>query len=192
MTLSEFLAHPFLLLIVGAIISSILVPTFSKKWQDRKKKLEIKIDLMTKISEVVASWEIDTRALVRLEHPPTERNPEWRVKGSSITAILFAYFPSEPIYEKWKVYFNIIDQYWWFSNTVFHGEMKEEYKKDIDMFQNFLGEKSNEIDWDIFFKIKNIEDASKSGKEWSNAIDLLSKKQFDIVSSILVAKIKVF
>lgn len=192
MALSEFLSHPFVLLIAGAIISSILVPLFSKRWQDRKKKLEIKIELITKISEVVASWELDTRALVNLKKPPIERNPNWRVKGSSITAILFAYFPTQPIYEKWKVYFNILDQYWWFSYTVFHGQIKDEQKGDLTMFQNFLGEEAKNFDWDIFFNVKNITDAGKTGVVWSNLIDLLIKKQYEIVSSILNSKILVF
>lgn len=192
MTLPEFLAHPFVLLIVGIVISSILVPVFSKRWQDRKKKLEIKIELITKISEVTASWELDTRAMVNLKERPLERNPNWRVKGSSITAILYAYFPTEQIYQKWKVYFNIIDQFWWFSNMVFHGEMKDEYKKNVDMFQNFLGDEFKKSDWDIFFNIQNETDAGKSGIVWSNLIDLLTKKQYDVVSSILDSKIKVF
>lgn len=192
MSISEFLAHPFLLLVVGAIISSILVPIFSKRWQNRQKKLEIKIDLITKISEVVASWELDTRALINRKDPPIERNPNWRVKGASITAILYAYFPTQPIYEKWKIYFNIIDQYWWFSYIVFHDEMKDEYKENLDMFQNFLGDEAKNFNFEIFFNIKNAKDAGKSAEVWSQLADNFAKKQYDVVGSIIDSKIKVF
>jgi hypothetical protein len=40
-TLEEVLVHPLFLLLIGAGVSSLLIPWFTNKWQDHRKKLEI-------------------------------------------------------------------------------------------------------------------------------------------------------
>ncbi len=50
-TAYEILQHPLLLLIVGASITSIVVPWRARLWTDHKKKVEIKSDLINMIVE---------------------------------------------------------------------------------------------------------------------------------------------
>jgi hypothetical protein len=40
--ITEALSHPMLLLIVGAIISSLIIPYFTRQWQDHQHELELK------------------------------------------------------------------------------------------------------------------------------------------------------
>jgi hypothetical protein len=50
----RLLSNPFLLLIVGAIVSSLVIPSITSKWQDNhQKELEIKTDLVGRISQAV-------------------------------------------------------------------------------------------------------------------------------------------
>jgi len=51
--IGDIATHPLVILIVGAMISSLLIPRITKRWQDHQKELEIKINLITKISEVI-------------------------------------------------------------------------------------------------------------------------------------------
>jgi hypothetical protein len=53
MTTGEILSHPLFLLIIGAIISGLLIPILTRKWQKDRTDLEIKIDLVSRISETV-------------------------------------------------------------------------------------------------------------------------------------------
>jgi hypothetical protein len=47
----EILAHPLVLLIVGAWLSGLLIPHFTQGWQDREKALEIRTGLVSAMSE---------------------------------------------------------------------------------------------------------------------------------------------
>jgi len=54
-TLYDWLAHPLLLLIIGALISALIVPWLTQRWQNHQKKLELKSDLVSQISESVVN-----------------------------------------------------------------------------------------------------------------------------------------
>src|SRR5262245_57180663 len=54
----EALQHPLLLLLVGALISSWIIPSFTRQWQDHQKELELKSDLVGKIGDAVANMVI--------------------------------------------------------------------------------------------------------------------------------------
>ena len=49
----KWFSHLLVLLIVGAIISSILIPWFTRGWQNYQQELEIKKELVGDISEAV-------------------------------------------------------------------------------------------------------------------------------------------
>jgi len=54
-TVEEIFGHPLTLLLVGAGVTSVVIPWVTNKWQDHKKKLEIKVELASKMSEVVSN-----------------------------------------------------------------------------------------------------------------------------------------
>src|SRR5215216_2465278 len=53
-TFEESFLYPLVLLLIGAGLTSLLIPWFTKRWEDRKKELEIKVDIASKIAEVMA------------------------------------------------------------------------------------------------------------------------------------------
>ena len=59
--ISQILSHPFSLLIVGAIISSLIIPYYTKSWQDYQKELEIKSDIASDISKTMTDYVINGR-----------------------------------------------------------------------------------------------------------------------------------
>jgi hypothetical protein len=46
--INKSLSHPLLLLIIGAVISSILIPQLTNIWQVNEKELDIKFELAEK------------------------------------------------------------------------------------------------------------------------------------------------
>jgi hypothetical protein len=48
--IKEWLAHPLMLLVVGAIISTILIPQLTSSWQINEKELDLKLRLIDQIN----------------------------------------------------------------------------------------------------------------------------------------------
>jgi hypothetical protein len=49
--MSDFLNHPFVLLLTGALLSGLLIPSFTRRWQNHQKILELKTELVSEVSE---------------------------------------------------------------------------------------------------------------------------------------------
>lgn len=60
--------HPLLILLIGAALSSILVPWQTRRWQDRRRKEEVKTALVAEVADCVMSL------LVRIEGVRAIRN----------------------------------------------------------------------------------------------------------------------
>lgn len=64
------LQHPLLLLVVGALISSYIIPLYTKAWQDHQKELELKTDLVSEISDATASILTKTQVKKAVSNAP--------------------------------------------------------------------------------------------------------------------------
>ena len=53
--ISVALEHPLVLLVIGALISGVLVAWLSNRWQNHRKELEVKVDIVSKMLEVYGS-----------------------------------------------------------------------------------------------------------------------------------------
>jgi hypothetical protein len=51
--LKSALSNPMVLLIVGAIISSFIIPYYTRQWQDHQKELELKTNLSDEINKAI-------------------------------------------------------------------------------------------------------------------------------------------
>ena len=49
----ELLKHPLIVLLVGALISGLLIPAFTRRWQNYQKALEIKTQLVSDLSKSI-------------------------------------------------------------------------------------------------------------------------------------------
>jgi hypothetical protein len=49
----ELLRHPLTVLLVGALISGLLIPAFTRRWQNHQKALEIKTELVSELSKSI-------------------------------------------------------------------------------------------------------------------------------------------
>ena len=53
---SEWLAHPLVLLVVGALTSSVLVPFITSRWQNHQKELELKTALVERVNQSTTAF----------------------------------------------------------------------------------------------------------------------------------------
>jgi hypothetical protein len=49
----DVISHPLSLLLIGGLLSGLLFPYFTNRWQNHQKELDIKIDLVGRISESI-------------------------------------------------------------------------------------------------------------------------------------------
>ena len=101
-----FFRHPLVLLTLGAVISSLLIPWFTRKWQDHQKALELKSALASQIAEsatstIVRSWSVHEAGRHRYSDAERRAWRAWQIQSAAIEARLRAYFPSTRLADEW-------------------------------------------------------------------------------------------
>lgn len=119
-TFEESFLYPLILLLVGPVITSLLIPWFTKKWEDRKKKLEIKVDIVSKMSESMGSQmgeSIYSRKRIKDtltdadEKALNEKLTKFASDAIIISIKLESYFSGTGIRERLNVYSVILNEY---------------------------------------------------------------------------------
>jgi hypothetical protein len=128
-SIREFFSSQLGLFILGAVITSLLIPWFFQVWQDYQKELEIKSDLAGRISESFTRMIMSTQSFYMdgprtttweqrdemLEELNSEYN-EWEITSSVIESQLRAYFPHTNLPSDWGGMMNPLAST--FSNNV--------------------------------------------------------------------------
>jgi hypothetical protein len=116
-SISGFFA-PLVLLVVGAVLTGLLVPYITRRWQDHQKELELKADLLARLSEAVTrvithAWFRELGGKEELSEADREefdwRYGEWEVETRVIQAQFEAYFARSPdIARHWATYCDLL------------------------------------------------------------------------------------
>ena len=111
MSFEESFLYPLGLLAIGSVITMFLVPRFSDRYSKKRHELEIKKDLIVKITELDAEWHI---VLADMVYPVEDNTENARIlaklegeldkKTSVIQSLLNLYFSSESLQSKWEIY----------------------------------------------------------------------------------------
>jgi hypothetical protein len=109
------LSHPLLLLIVGAIITSLIIPNFTRQWQDHQKELELKTNLVSEISDAVASLLAKTQITKVIVSTPYKELHDayeiWESASAVIESKLEAYFSDSSLPQLWSNYSAILGDF---------------------------------------------------------------------------------
>lgn len=123
----RLLTHPLVILLIGALLSGLLIPSISRRWQDRQKELELKTGLVTEIIELITEILMFRQyfhaAVIRYQQIRHDKDKElvarhkqdaviqgekldnahikWEVKSAVIEAKLGVYFPETGIANRW-------------------------------------------------------------------------------------------
>ena len=111
MSFEESFLYPLGLLAIGSLISMFLVPRFSDRYSKKRHQLEIKKDLIVKITELDAEWHIVLDDMAYPLEDETENakiitklTGELEKKESVITSLMNLYFDNDVLHSKWGVY----------------------------------------------------------------------------------------
>jgi hypothetical protein len=106
------------LLILGALLTGLLVPSITRRWQNHQKELDLKVDLLHRISEQVTrvvTHAAFTKMGAKDWGSPSDRTEfdwqigEWLVATRSLQSDLQAYFQLDPeIHLQWARYCDVL------------------------------------------------------------------------------------
>jgi len=108
------LRHPLVLLVIGAVISSYLIPSFTRRWQDHQKALEVRSDLASQIAGSATSSIITSDAIFegRKRHPSRADRTAWlawQIQSEAIEARLRAYLTDKTLAGDWFGYMQEVE-----------------------------------------------------------------------------------
>jgi hypothetical protein len=103
------LKHPLLAVGVGGLISALLAPYITDQWQNHQKELEVKTDLIGRISQATAAIISVTQLLglpgVNMSQiSQTDAYLNWETSSATIGSQLRAYFPDTQLDQDWGNY----------------------------------------------------------------------------------------
>ena len=144
----NYLSNPFSLLVIGAVISSYLIPRFTRRWQDHQDELQLKRQLVERISNSTVNVVLAVADAIKIPQEGLDKaEHDWHLECSSIGSYIEAYFyepkinklkrqifnvsnKNEPIAHKWEAYYNVINQLLKLPNS---SEMKKWDKFTYDL-----------------------------------------------------------
>ena len=195
----EILSNQFLLLIVGAILTGLLIPWITTQWQNHEKELEIKTSLVSKISEyatrmIMAIQFVDisnsqgiNSSLTNKEYDNEYR--DWKINSDIIQSQISAYFPDTNIDKNWKKFSNAVENLYGLSGTGPEG-----YR--INFLQKIQTNLHNDINLTTLNILKNRIYSYNDTKErinwqesWGLLTDQINKEKESIIREILHTKI---
>ncbi len=108
----KIMSHPFLLLMVGAIVSSIIIPNFTRQWQDNEKQLELKTALADDINKAVSDSVVSTRLVDRFNEKDFDDSfRSWQISKEMIGSKIEAYFSDDSIRQNWDNLSSAAEEY---------------------------------------------------------------------------------
>jgi hypothetical protein len=197
----ELFSHPLVLLLIGAGVSSYLIPWLTNKWQDHKKEIEIKIDLISKMSDIIAL--ASGHAYVCRQNQENRENfhkdiLDWLVKANNSRSQLRVYFPDATILgasetkisEYWNTYLSLLSVFWNFTYQTCDKTFNFEsgYKGiegDIKFLQEYFGKTSSEIDWKAFCSRENE-------RQWGSLMREILSKGDELIRAVIVSRPRIF
>jgi hypothetical protein len=194
-TFDEVLGHPLTLLLIGAGVSSVLIPWFTNKWQDHRKKLEIKVDIASRMAEEISYQVANAVMAVDLKkqaYTDAEKNAHWEndrkwfININVIRSKLQSYYPDTDIAERWDRYTlclaDIKDatQDYFDQDPEANRRLKEQLARIKDYFSD-----NESISWN---------DISEAFDEdlWFDVIILARSSGDEIVRDVIESSIKIF
>ena len=154
--LKEWIAHPLFLLLVGALISSYLIPSWTRRWQDHQKELELKVALIREINDSIMNMimRIEVVEILAITKQDKEKEYEdmqsyykkWIVEKEVIGSNIQAFFPDNiQIGRKWTDLTTIVYLLEALSE-VGNGEKNETRKNKLRQIQKLIPKERSSVD----------------------------------------------
>jgi hypothetical protein len=200
-TFEESFLYPLFLLLIGAGVSGLLVAWLTNRWQNHRKELEIKVDIVSKMAEVMAkrrqevAFSLEKRkqtfTVAEMDAFYENRN-ELGIDAELISSKLLTYFPEADIKDKWFKYDVILATVGNASRLYFQEPPeKGKLKRQLETIKKYFSDNKQigweQIDWDRLTSQMTYDD-----ELWLKVRSLVLLRGREIVREVLKFPIKVF
>jgi hypothetical protein len=188
------LGHPLTLLLVGAGLTGALIPWFTKRWENRKKELEIKVDIASKMAEAMGTITGEAFYMTWIKrdtHSTDDQNThyekmkKWHVDSEITISKLESYFPEEHIKERWEEYWAALVMYYVCSSVYFLKDAKEHagLQYGLEEIRRYFSDNKQMMD-----RLTTTYDDDL----WTDVANLLGFRGDEIIKELLKLRIKAF
>lgn len=185
MSIAEILAHPLLLLLVGAAITNYLLPRLTRRWQDRQKEIELKTAFVGEIADAVLKMitavqyaELGAASQSQPDYDAAHRS--WEMERARVDARLRGYFPDTDLPDEWRRLADVVSGLYALSGT--HNSATREAR--IDELKAGLAEAS--LDWETLGSLEMKTGAhSTSLKERAEKCQAYFRAWFGVREAVL-------
>lgn len=174
--MQEFLGHPLLILVTGALLSGWVIPRVTRGWHTQQKALEIKTDLVTELSKSIMEMitaiqyaRLGTVSQTQADFDNAFRT--WEVDSSVIGTKLHAYFPETAIPGIW-------------TNCT-------ERIRDFYAIEGVSNEEKRKFELELWEKLRQQGPLPEGDAGWLELKNALLRKKAHILQSILGEHISV-
>jgi hypothetical protein len=186
--IKEWLSNPLLLLVVGGAISGLLIPYITNQWQNHQKELEIKTDLVVRISGSVMSMIIAVQ-FAEMSGPSQQSQEEynkifreWEISSAIIGSQIRAYFPANNLGPDWDKLSKLGTDVYTLSGI----SVPDTRVKHVEKIKGYFSSSMDNVD---FSQLVNSAEREKYLSQWFKLKDEIIKKKDTLVGGILESHI---
>jgi hypothetical protein len=142
------------MVLFGAAVTAWLVPAVTRQWQDRQKEREIKVALVSEISDstsdtLVTSQFVAGGALTNGQAEYNRISLDWARRSAQVEAKLAAYFPGQGLADDWRRYATVVenDSYLLTAETAGKAEAVDTVRRYLESARG--PGPTAAVDWDV-------------------------------------------
>jgi hypothetical protein len=184
--ISDFLRHPFVILVATAIISGLLIPFITQEWHEQSRKADVKASLITDAGKAVANI---LTASKFSEFAGKRRNKaeleriflEWEIEHSAVSSKIRAYLLDPTLAKDWERFSHML-RFAYASGV--DNPQRIEYLTNIRAYLN-----TGNVDWGTLEKgYSNRAQFYEYKQAWLQMKEALLERYREIAQRILDAK----
>jgi hypothetical protein len=193
--LDHVLGHPAVLLLLGAGVTGLLVPHITTAWQNQQKALDIKTNLVSRLSNAATKIIVATQ-FAELGSRGSESSSalysayrDWAIDSAGLSSELRAYFPHSTIGHDWDTYAALVTNVYALTG-VQNPPVRRGVLKTIQ--REFYPQKETNVDWQALVPWDGLPlQSPQVGRYWFVLrTDVLNRKSAviqEVLSSNIVA-----
>lgn len=171
------LQHPITLLLLGAVISGLLIPWITRRWNNHQKALEIKTELVSDLSKSIMEMilavqyaRLQAKSQTQQDFDREYRN--WEIQSAVIGTRLEAYFSKSGIPDDWTT----------FSNAV----------TDFYAIEGIPADARHRAQSELWQRLGKSTPLTEGDEGWSELKNELLKKKAELIKRVLEERISAF